>query len=58
MIKLNDAQNREIELYIDSCEFSFDINDVIDEYEKYKNGFYVSHSFKNVFQHFSHIFKR
>ena len=32
----------------------------IDEetYEKYKNGFYVSHSFKNVFQHFSHIFKR
>ena len=58
MIKLTDAQIREIELYIDSYEFSFGINDVIDEYEKYKNGFYVSHSFKNVFQHFSHIFKR
>ena len=58
MIKLNSNQIREIELYIDSCEYSFSINDIIEEYEKYKNGFYVSHSFKNVFQHFSHIFKR
>lgn len=58
MIKLNTNQIREIELYIESCEFSFNINDVIEEYEKYKNGFYVSHSFKNVFLHFNHIFKR
>ena len=36
MIKLTTVQIREIELYIDSYEFSFGINDVIDEYEKYK----------------------
>ena len=58
MIKLNTNQTREIELYIDSCEYSFSINDIIEEYEKYKNGFYVSYSFKQVFKHFSHIFKK
>ena len=58
IIKLNSNQIREIELYIDSCEYSFSINDIIEEYEKYKNGFYVSYSFKQVFEHFSHIFKK
>jgi hypothetical protein len=58
MLKLNTVQIREIELYIDSCEYSFTINDVVEEYEKFKNGFYVSYSFKQVFKYFSHIFNK
>lgn len=55
-LQLDCNQRQEIELFIKIKGFSFSINDVIEEYEKYKNGYYVSNSFKQVFLEFQNIF--
>ena len=47
-----------IEEFIKFNSYSFSINDILEEYEKYKDFTYVSHSFKKVFEEFSNIFRR
>jgi hypothetical protein len=55
---LTSNQIREIELWIDSKEYTYTINDVLEEYKKYKDCYYVSYSFKQCFIAFEHIFVR
>ena len=55
---LTDKQKNDIEKFIEHCRYSFSIEDLLEEYKKYKDFNYVSHSFKKVFETFSKIFKR
>lgn len=55
---LTDEQAVEIEKFIKNNHYTFSIKDVLDEYKKFKNFDYVSHSFKRVFENFSQIFTR
>ena len=58
MIKLTEIEVVEIEKFIIYNGYSFRFEFLFEEYEKYKNFEYVSHSYKKVFEKFSTIFKR
>lgn len=55
---LTGEQAVEIEKFIKNNHYSFSIKDVLDEYKKFKDFDYVSHSFRSVFENFSQIFTR
>ena len=57
-VALTKKQIEEIKEYIKYNNYSFSIEEVLEEYEKYKDFSYVSHSFKKVFTNFSNIFIR
>lgn len=57
-MELTKEEIEEIESFIGVCNYTFDIEDVLEEYEKFKDFTYVSHSFKSVFAKFDKIFTR
>ncbi len=55
---LTKKEIEDIESFIGINNYTFDIEDVLEEYEKYKDYIYVSYSFKKVFEYFSDIFPK
>ena len=55
---LTNEQEDEIKDFIKLSNYSFSLNDVLEEYEKFKEYTYVSFSFKKVFEKFNTIFVR
>ena len=53
---LTEEQKNEVKDFINWSNYSFSIDEVLEEYEKFKEGVYVSHSFKQVFFKFNTIF--
>lgn len=57
-IILTTAQSEEIKSFIQLNHYSFSIEEIVEEYEKFKDFDYVSHSFKKVFEKYNQVFKR
>ncbi len=55
---LTKQQKSEIIAFIDFNNYTFSLNDLLEEYKKYKAFEYVSFSFKKVLKHFDKIFTR
>jgi len=57
-MKLNKKQIKEIEAFIRLNSYDFNIASLFEEYKKFQNYEYISHSFKKVIENFPDIFKR
>jgi len=58
ILELTQDQEVEIKEFLAYQGYDIGIDELLEEYEKYKNYFYVSHSFKKTFEHFIFIFPR
>jgi hypothetical protein len=55
---LTKEQIQEIEEFLVYQGYDITIDSILEEYEKYKNWIYISHSYKKIFEHFIFIFPR
>ena len=57
-MKLTKDQETMINQYIFANKYTFTLDHVLEEYRKWKNGYYISRSFKKVIENFPTIFIR
>lgn len=57
-MELTKEEELEIKEFLAWSGYDMKIDDILDEYEKYRDGEYVSHSFKKVFTQFNILFTR